>query len=216
MYDFSPACRVGPSFHMCLLAICKVFLLREAHVENHPQDGVMCGEAYRVWGWPWLLEGIPSGSIASFPMHPIPVRLVGCTSLRFPPTALPATSQTLHPQPHNIPQRSEWDEKWISLAVSPIAEETTPSFTCSYFPQWEESQVTGYKNHSFGNELCCLGGGRTQVKWKWSSYLLQCIQSWIFLLQQCAGTSGLNFWTSKKALSSAGDGQNWYSLRGKK
>ena len=41
--DLSPACRIRPSFCMCSLAIYKGFLSLEAHVENHPQDGGMCG-----------------------------------------------------------------------------------------------------------------------------------------------------------------------------
>lgn len=93
-------------------------------------------------------------------------------------------------------------EKEASLAKSYTAGEAVHSLTCTSFPPHETSQA---EKDSLGTSYAALVGGVMCIKSNCSSYLLQCVQTCLFLLQRHAGASLLETCTSTKALSSMGD-----------
>ena len=68
-------------------------------------------------------------------------------------------------------------KKQVSLAACFTVRQTGPSLTCSHFHLLEKLWT---KKFSLDPGLCHLEGRLTQVQWNWSSYLLQCTQSWSF------------------------------------
>lgn len=69
----------------------------------------------------------------------------------------------------------------------------------SHFPLWERSWA---EKISFGPKQCCLGAVIVWMKSSYSPFPLQYSQTYIFLLQWCAGNSPLGTWTSPNVLLS--------------
>lgn len=63
----------------------------------------------------------------------------------------------------------------------------------SHFPLWERSLA---EKISFGPKQRCLGAVIVWIKSSYSPFPLQYSQTYIFLLQWCAGNSPLGTWTS--------------------
>lgn len=140
-----------------------------------------CG-AYRLVGW-FVGEAFPAAcGQTSWWSHEVVskiyIPLITLHSVLIPGCCSPSHSFALQSCTSWFNILDEVRKKWSFLAVCCTAGEARCSLTHFHFLPWKKSQA---KKFSLNADLCHLGGGVMWVKINCSSYLLQWVQSQIFL-----------------------------------
>lgn len=151
----------------------------------------------------WFLDRLPDG------VH----EAVGSICFPLKPSEGPeywSTKPLYVPQLYSTPQYAGCCKKGIRLFVS--IPHSWGSHTLSLSP-WKK--VTGQEGLS-GTGLCHLGTGVRWVKWNYSSWVLQCVQSQISLATTVCWNLSSGLLDFHKGILVISDGENCCPLRGRR